>query len=139
MLLPITREKQLKGRNAYNRGGYVVMDPDAKPYAAIWAQECYEAMYKLNPINALKVRFSDKARRKMEIMGHEIEVQVAGWLYGLNKDEYRKEEVQRMINGYRGLFGGYTVASLVQMLEARSYSANKWISENKQKIKKMMK
>lgn len=139
MLLPITRERQLKGRNAYNQGGYVVMDPDAKPYAAIWAQECYEAMYKLNPINALKVRFSDSARRKMEITGHEIEVQVAGWLYGEKITEYRKEEAQRMINGYNGLFKGYTVASLVQRMMVRMYSAEKWISKNMEKIKRRMK
>lgn len=139
MLLPITREKQLKGRNAYNGGGYVVMDPDAKPYAAIWAQECYEAMYKLNPINALKVRFSDSARRKMEITGHEIEVQVAGWLYGEDRDEYRKAEAQRMINGYDRLFSRYSVASLALVMKDRSYSANKWIGRNKRAIKRMMK
>ena len=139
MLLPITREKQLKGRNAYNRGGYVVMDPDAKPYAAIWAQECYEAMYKLNPVNSIPMLFSNEPKREMEILSHEIEVQVAGWLYGKNMEQYRWVEAQRMVRGYESLFSKYAVDSLVRMMKYKTYFAKKWISKHEKAIKRMMK
>lgn len=74
-MLPITILKRLKGANGRNWPGYVQIDPGAPMRAAVWAQEAWESRHKLNPVNLLRSRLSLRHRRRMEIMGHEVEVQ----------------------------------------------------------------
>ena len=76
-MIPITLTRSLRGANGRNWPGLVLLDPDAPLRAAVWAQEAYEARYKLNPINLIRVRLSKRARREMELMGHEIEAHAA--------------------------------------------------------------
>tara|TARA_Y100000296_G_scaffold47694_1_gene54643 strand:+ start:143 stop:547 length:405 start_codon:yes stop_codon:yes gene_type:complete len=73
--------KGLDRGNARNWPGFIILDPDAPYPAAVWAQERYEAGWKMNPFHLIRFHASAKARRELEIRGHEIEVQAAHLLY----------------------------------------------------------
>ena len=136
MILPITRLKRLSGANGRNWPGYVLLDPDAPHRAAVWAQEAWEAMRKLNPLALVKVRLSRRARRRMEIMGHEVEVQAAALVYGLSASTYRVAEAARMRAGYDGLFAGLSAPQLVAAMEAVSDDAGRWVRRNRNAIER---
>lgn len=130
MRLPIIISRRLKGANGRNWPGFVVLNPDAPLPAAVLAQEAWEAMHKLNPVNLVRVRFSKRARRRMEIMGHEVEVQAAAIVYGKDRHDYRVAEVYRMRGGYDGLFDGLTRSQMRAAMEAQSDEANRWVRRN---------
>ena len=75
----------------------------------------------------------------MEIMGHEIEVQAANMFYNVNVSKYRKEEAERMRNGYSGLFKKFSVADLEEAMKDRAIPARQWVRDNERKILKAMK
>ena len=135
-MIPITLTRSLRGANGRNWPGLVLLDPDAPLRAAVWAQEAYEARYKLNPINLIRVRFSKRARREMEIMGHEVEVQAAALVYGLSASTYRVAEAARMRAGYDGLFAGLSAPQLVAAMEAVSDDASRWVRRNRNAIER---
>lgn len=139
MILPITRLKRLTGANGTNWPGLVLLDPDAPLRAAVWAQEAYEARYKLNPINLVKVRLSRRARRRMEIMGHEVEVQAAALVYGESVEKSRYREISAMLAGYDGLFRGQTRGQLRAAMEAVSDDASRWVRRNRKQIERWKK
>lgn len=101
--------------------------------AAIWAQEAYEATYKLNPINLVKSLTTD-GKREMEFMGHEIEVQAAWLAYRKSLTEYRRKEAGEMISGYPKLFGDMTVEQVMGEMEKRSVAAARWVNDHRVEI-----
>ncbi|MGR3593052.1 MAG: hypothetical protein ACU0B9_07055 [Limimaricola soesokkakensis] len=132
--MPLTFTRPLKRGNARNWPGVIVMDPDAPLPAAVWAQECYEAEWKLNPVNMLSVAFSRSARREMEIMGHEIEVQVAVRLYGRRAGIYRTEEA-RALTAYPE-FKGWTQARIEAAMIGKRGEAARWVEQNLETIRR---
>lgn len=135
-MLPITLTRRLKGKNGTNWPGLVLLDPDAPLRAAVWAQEAWEAMRKLNPIALVKVRLSRRARRRMEIMGHEVEVQAAALVYGESVEKSRYREISAMLAGYDGLFRGQTRGQLRAAMEAVSDDASRWVRRNRNAIER---
>lgn len=128
MIFPITIWRKPDGANGRNWPFVIMVDPDHPRRAAIWAQEAYESRYKLNPINLVLSLFP-KGKRRMEFMGHEIEVQAAGLLYWENMVEYRKAEAKRMHRGYGGLFKEYTPAEIMDQMKSREGKAWEWIGK----------
>lgn len=105
MIFPITKwYDDLDGKNASNNVFLIKMQKGLKYPKAIWMQEYYEARLKRNPINALRSLFSKSFQRKMEIFSHEVEVQSAVLVYGVNRAEYRRKESIAMKYGYNGVF-----------------------------------
>lgn len=139
MLLPFTRLKAIRGANARNWPGFVLLDPDAPYRAAVWAQEAWESRYKLNPVNLIRSRLSRRYRRRMEIMGHEVEVQAAAQVYGRPARSYRTAEAARMRAGYDGLFDGLTAAQLIEAMLSVSADATRWVRRNRKSIERWMK
>ena len=133
-MIPITLTRRLKGANGRNWPGLVLLDPDAPLRAAVWAQEAYEARYKLNPINLIRVRFSKRARREMEIMSHEIEAHAAAVVYARSLAAYRRAEAAAMRAGYDGLFASMPTAAIVEAMTARRTEAARWVRRNLRKI-----
>lgn len=135
-MFPIVIRRPVKGANARNWPGLVILDPEARFPAAIVAQEAWEAIYKLNPFTLLVTRLSRSARRRMEIMGHEVEVQAAALIYGKVASAYRGAEARSMHAGYDGLFAGHSVIRIEAAMEAVSDEANRWVRRNIQKIER---
>ena len=138
-MIPITLTRSLRGANGRNWPGLVLLDPDAPLRAAVWAQEAYEARYKLNPINLIRVRFSKRARREMEIMSHEIEAHAAAVVYARSLAAYRRAEATAMRDGYDGLFASMPTAAIVEAMAARGTEAARWVRRNREKIERWKK
>ena len=124
----------LDGRNAKNNAFRVVVDRDAPFRAAVLAQELYEAEAKRDPIRAVEVRLDHSAERKLEIAGHEVEVQAAVLLYGQDEDAYRAKEAASMHRGYDGLFRDMPGAEIIAAMEARAPSARQWVERNRARL-----
>lgn len=124
---PIIRQGKLDGANGRNWPLLVVMDPDAAAYKAVLAQEIWESIHKTNPINLLKTR-SGKGAQELELMGHEIEVQVAVLLYGVKEHEYRKREAESM-KGYPQ-FKGWETPDIVDGMMDKTNAAQSWVAKN---------
>ena len=129
-MLPIIITRRLTGRNARNWPGLVILGEGIRHPAAVCAQEVYESRWKLNPVNMLRHNFSKSARREMEIMGHEIEVQTAARIYGAAEGAYRAKEAATMIRGYDGLFQGFTARGLEAAMADKADKARRWVSRN---------
>ena len=129
-MLPIIITRRLSGRNARNWPGLVILGKGIRYPAAVCAQEVYESRWKLNPVNMLRHNFSEAARREMEIMGHEIEVQAAARIYGAAEGAYRTKEAAAMIRGYDGLFQGFSAGGLEAAMAAKADQARRWVSRN---------
>lgn len=129
-MLPIIITRRLTGRNARNWPGLVILGKGIRYPAAVCAQEVYESRWKLNPVNMLRHNFSEAARREMEIMGHEIEVQAAARIYGAAEAAYRAKEAAAMLRGYDGLFQGVHARGLEAAMAAKAGKARRWVSQN---------
>ena len=138
-MIPITLTRSLRGANGRNWPGLVLLDPDAPLRAAVWAQEAYEARHKLNPLNLIRVRFSKRARREMEIMSHEIEAHAAAVFYARSLAAYRRAEAAAMRAGYDGLFASMPTAAIVEAMAARGTEAARWVRRNREKIERWKK
>lgn len=125
--LPLVEKGAIKGANGRNRPLHVIIDPTVPYYKAVLAQEIWESIYKTNPINLFKSR-SKSGQREMELMSHEIEVQAAVLLYGVDEATYRKIESSAMQRGYGGLFKGVDVET--EMARLRSDAA-RWVRDNR--------
>ena len=132
--MPLTLTRRLRGRNARNWPGLVIMDPRAPLPAAVWAQECYEAGLKLNPVNLIRVAFSKAFRREMEIMGHEIETQAAVRIYGRVEAAYRRKEARVLTRHPE--FKGWGAGKIERAMRAKSCAADKWVARNIDAIRK---
>ena len=135
-MFPIIIRRALSGANGRNWPGVVLISPDAPLPAAVLAQEAWEAMHKLNPINMIRVRLSRRARRRMEIMGHEVEVQAAALIYGESVEKTRYREISAMLTGYGDLFAGRTRGQLRAAMESVSDDASRWVRRRRNKIER---
>lgn len=133
-MLPFLIRRSLDDAHGRNWPGVAVVDPAAPQPAAVAAQELWEAAYKLNPVHALRVRLSDSARRDMEIMGHECEVQAAVMIYNDKEAPRRQREAEAMRRGYHGLFGRMTVPQIVAALERRSAEARRFVESSRARL-----
>ena len=129
-MLPIIITRRLTGRNARNWPGLVILGEGIRYPAAVCAQEVYESRWKLNPVNLLRRAVSESARREMEIMGHEVEVQAAVRIYGAVEIAYRAKEAAAMIRGYDGLFQGFSARGLEAAMADKADKAQRWVSRN---------
>jgi hypothetical protein len=127
-LLPIVQKKHLKDANGRNSILYVQMDPDAPMYKAVLAQEIYECLYKVNPINLIRSR-TTKGQREMELMGHEVEVQAAVMLYGVKEAQYRRAEASAM-QGWYECFKGMELPEIVDGMMDKTNAAQSWVAKN---------
>ena len=132
--MSIIIHKELDGANGKNWPGFIILDPNNKHPAAVFAQEYYESLYKLNPANLLAVRFNKNARREMEILSHEIEVVTASIIYDLDQNLYRFKEATAMTKGYDGLFKNYSVQGLVQAMRLKSDKARNFFNAHRSRI-----
>ena len=131
---PKIKVADLDGRNAKNNAFRVVIDPDVPFRAAVLAQELYEAEAKRDPVRAIEVRLDSSAERKLEITGHEVEVQAAALIYGQDEAAYRAKEAASMHRGYGGLFRDMPVAEIIAAMEARKPTARQWVERNRVRL-----
>lgn len=140
MLPIITIKRRLDGRNGLNGPGFVVIDPDAPYPAAVWAQEAWESQHRLtNPVNWIATmwpfrKIDPSPTRRMEIMGHEVEVQAAVLIYGVDANWYRDSEARAMRRGYGGLFSSTPLDDLIEAMKARSDDARQWVRRHRSQI-----
>ena len=134
MIFPITITRTLKSSNARNWPGFVILGKGIPQPAAIWSQEAFEARHKLNPVNLIRRLTSKNHRRRMEYMGHEVEVTVSARLYGQPEAQARRREAEAMARGYDGLFRGMTIVQLEGEMQARSASARAWVDKHIREI-----
>lgn len=134
-MIPITIWRKPKGANARNWPGVTMVDPDHPRRAAIWAQEAWESTWKMNPLNLIDRLLSKAARREMEIMGHEVEVQAAKLVYGDAAGPYRLKEAMSLEKNYGGLFKGRDVMAIQLAMLKCQPEARAWVLENLDRIK----
>lgn len=132
-MIPIIIRRPLTGANGRNWPGVVILNPDAQLPAAVLAQEWWEAVWKLNPLNLI-LRFLPRYRRRMEVMGHEVEVQAAALIYGLDATAYRQAEAARMQRGYAGLFDGWPTMRIEAEMRRNSHRATRWVAKRRRKL-----
>lgn len=140
MLPIITIKRGLSGKNAINAPGIIILDPEAPYPAAVWAQEAWESMHRLtNPINWVATmwpfsKIDSSPTRRMEIMGHEVEVQAAALIYGVPAGWYRESEAGKMRRGYGGLFASTPIDTIVEAMRARTSEARNWVRKHRDQI-----
>ena len=134
----LTFERELKDVNAVNYPGIVVIDPDTPFRAAVWAQEAYESQRKTHPFELALIRADSSRRRDMELVGHEIETQVAARLYGQSEMAYRRKEAHALKYAYGDLFKKSDVADVEDQMMARRSLAIEWVSEHWGTIRRQM-
>lgn len=137
-MLPIVVTRPLDGANGRNWPGLVILDPRAAYPAAVAAQEVWESRHKLNPLNLLRVRLSKSAQRAMELMGHEVEVQAVARFYDGNPAMHRRSEARAMLRGYGGLFRDWSETRLIGEMERRTVKAARWVSDNRQTLRRYL-
>lgn len=136
MFFPFVIIRSIEGANGRNWPGVVMIDPAAAYPAAVLAQEACEAMHKTNPANLLRVRFSDDARRDMELMGHECEVQAAALIYGRDRAVYRAAEAVRMQRGYDGLFRRMTPDDIAARMAIHAPQSARWVGQHIEELRR---
>ena len=63
-------------------------------------KEIYESNWKTNPKNWLDY-FTDDGKRKLEILGHEVEVVTANLIYEVDIPSYRNREAYSIVRNYK--------------------------------------
>lgn len=136
-MLPVTFTVKLKRGNARNWPGLILMNHSCPNRAAVWAQEFYESRHRMLPWNLVLWILSKKHRRKMEIMGHEIEVQVAKDLYGTTPETHRMSEARALVN-YYSAFKGWTPEQAYDAMAQVSTKADSFSKKHLNRIKKYL-
>jgi hypothetical protein len=131
-LLPIVRWKPVKHSNAFNSQLYIQVDPKVPCPKAVLAQELYECLYKINPIKVIYSK-TGKGARELETMSHEVEVQAAVELYGVDEAGYRRKEAVGMAAFYP-FFKGFSADTLVEQMERKTPQAKAWLKRNRNKL-----
>ena len=135
-LPPITRVKKLTGRNARNTLLFITMNENLGRYAsAIWAQEYFESLHKKKHL-IQSIKRKDAFLRDMELMGHEIEVQVAARM-GTSEKDYRRSEA-RAIAQYEQFMGEreYTEDEIYTDMLSKRTDAIAFVNKHRDKIQK---
>ena len=134
--LPHGRYVETLDANGRNWPGFFIVREDAPNREAVWAQEQYEAQTKWRWLPLLwLVDLPGRAfpriawfSRRLELMGHEIEVQHIG-LHGGDRASARRHEAEVLVRHYPA-FKGWTADQCLYALEQRSDRARQWLSRN---------
>ena len=122
--------------NARNWPWMILIDPDIEYRAAVWAQEYAEARMKWNPLTLIRLIFKRKeAVRDIELFGHEVEVQAAGYIYHSNMTSYRRQEVQALKYAYKE-FDNVPLAAIDRDMRKLSVKALAFVMDHLNKIEK---
>ena len=133
-MFPIVIKSNSISSNGRNWPLVVVIREDLSFPAAVIAQEIYESNWKTNPKNWLDY-FTDDGKRKMEILGHEVEVVTANLIYGVDIPSCRNREAYSMVRNYK-IFKNWSVVDVgTAMLEANQEAAE-WVNNNLKRLRK---
>lgn len=135
-MIPIILKRDLDGANGRNWPGLVILDPDCPRPAAVLAQEWWESIFKLNPLNLIQTRTSEAARRKMEIRSHAIEVAAEVLIYEANENATLHREARSMRAGYDDLFEDMSVSAVVAAMVKERRDAHAWVKARIEKLER---
>ena len=133
-MFPIVIKSNSISSNGRNWPLVVVTRKDLSFPAAVIAQEIYESNWKTNPKNWLEY-FTDDGKRKMEILGHEVEVVTANLIYGVDIPSYRNREAYSMVRNYEIFKNCSVVGVETAMLEVNQEAAE-WVNNNLKRLRK---
>ena len=133
-MFPIVIKSNSISSNGRNWPLVVVTRKDLSFPAAVIAQEIYESNWKTNPKNWLEY-FTDDGKRKMEILGHEVEVVTANLIYGVDIPSYRNREAYSMVRKYEIFKNCSVVGVETAMLEVNQEAAE-WVNNNLKHLRK---
>ena len=133
-MFPIAIKSNHISSNGRNWPLVVVIRKDLSFPAAVIAQEIYESNWKTNPKNWLDY-FTDDGKRKLEILGHEVEVVTANLIYGVDIPSYRNREACSMVRNYEIFRNCSVVGVETAMLEVNQEAAE-WVNNNLKRLRK---
>ena len=133
-MFPIVIKSNSISSNGRNWPLAVVIRKDLSFPAAVIAQEIYESNWKTNPKNWLEY-FTDDGKRKMEILGHEVEVVTANLIYGVDIPSYRNREAYSMVRNYEIFKNCSVVGVETAMLEVNQEAAE-WVNNNLKRLRR---
>ena len=133
-MFPIVIKSNSISSNGRNWPLVVVTRKDLSFPAAVIAQEIYESNWKTNPKNWLEY-FTDDGKRKMEILGHEVEVVTANLIYGVDIPSYRNREAYSTVRNYEIFKNCSVVGVETAMLEVNQEAAE-WVNNNLKRLRK---
>ena len=133
-MFPIVIKSNSISSNGRNWPLVVVIRKDLSFPAAAIAQEIYESNWKTNPKNWLDY-FTDDGKRKLEILGHEVEVVTANLIYGVDIPSYRNREAYSMVRNYEIFKNCSVVGVETAMLEVNQEAAE-WVNNNLKHLRK---
>ena len=133
-MFPIVIKSNSISSNGRNWPLVVVTRKDLSFPAAVIAQEIYESNWKTNPKNWLDY-FTDDGKRKLEILGHEVEVVTANLIYGVDIPSYRNREAYSMVRNYEIFRNCSVVGVETAMLEVNQEAAE-WVNNNLKRLRK---
>lgn len=116
---------------ARNNVYLIKADPNQYNLVGVVAQEYYEARFKMNPINLIKLLVGhDHTEREMEVMSHEITIQM------LPVEEQHKERVNhaKALTKYYSCFKGWDFEVVYQWMTEEIDYAREWIVDNIEKV-----
>ena len=123
-----TKIKSLpEGVDARNWPGIIHIDPDCDRLACVWARERYEAGYKLNPANVLRLLLSEQDKVNLKTMSYEVGVQAAISLYNhRSPTTIRFAEAQKLLTSCDEIDGFNILAVIGEMLKHEA-AAKEWV------------
>ena len=133
-MFPIVIKSNSISSNGRNWPLVVVTRKDLSFPAAVIAQEIYESNWKTNPKNWLEY-FTDDGKRKMEILGHEVEVVTANLIYGVDIPSCRNREAHSIVRNYEIFKNCSVVGVETAMLEVNQEAAE-WVNNNLKRLRK---
>ena len=133
-MFPIVIKSNSISSNGRNWPLVVVTRKDLSFPAAVIAQEIYESNWKTNPKNWLEY-FTDDGKRKMEILGHEVEVVTVNLIYGVDIPSYRNREAYSIVRNYEIFKNCSVVGVETAMLEVNQEAAE-WVNNNLKRLRK---
>ena len=133
-MFPIVIKSNSISSNGRNWPLVVVIRKDLSFPAAVIAQEIYESNWKTNPKNWLDY-FTDDGKRKLEILGHEVEVVTANLIYGVDIPSCRNREAYSMVRNYEIFKNCSVVGVETAMLEVNQEAAE-WVNNNLKHLRK---
>ena len=133
-MFPIVIKSNSISSNGRNWPLVVVTRKDLSFPAAVIAQEIYESNWKTNPKNWLEY-FTDDGKRKMEILGHEVEVVTANLIYGVDIPSCRNREAYSMVRNYE-IFKNCSVVGVETAMLEVNQEATEWVNNNLKRLRK---
>jgi len=121
--------------NARNWPGLILMTPDMRYRAAIWAQEAFEATAKLNPLVLFSFPFRKKLRQDLEVCGQAMEIAAAERIYFVDTNRYRRQQARDLVRLYKD-FEGMSEKHVESWLEDMHAPAKEWVEKHLKRILK---